>query len=160
MHQMISIPNDFQWLYPWAPIPDNYTILPSLYGEALTNWDHETGEIHSLACDTLVAELKRELPSGHVLEGLDFTTIAVDQSTHKDFLFATSDEHRPFACVHLTFIKESKPPWPWTSVFETLEAWQQEMEENHRIAEIAEIAVYDAVTEYPTEPKRQWWRFW
>lgn len=129
---MFTIPDDFEWLYPWIPIPDDYTILPSPYDDALTNCDRDTGELVAPAREILVAELKRELPDGHTLEGLDFEAVALSQVTHKDFLFATNDESRPLARVHLTFSKESKPPWPMTFVFATLTAWHEEMQQDHR----------------------------
>ncbi|QDU99160.1 hypothetical protein [Lignipirellula cremea] len=128
---MFAFPDDFEWLYPWTPIPDDYTLLTSIYDGALTNGNHETGEVFVCARETLVAELKRELPPGHLLEGLEFQAVGIYQGSHKDFVFATNDPHRPIACVHLTFVKESQPPAPSTSVFATLSEWREEMQRDH-----------------------------
>ncbi len=129
---MLQFPADFNWLYPWVPIPNDYKILPSFNDESLTNWDHETGEIYALPHETLVAELKRELPPGHQLEALEFEAVGVYELTHMDFLFVTSDEFKPLACVHLTFRKEKETPWPMSSTFDSLDSWIEEMSKDHR----------------------------
>lgn len=130
---MFQIPDDFQWLYPWSPLPGNYKLNPcSLREDPLRNWNPQLGARHFSAREALVQELKRELPPGHILEGLDFVACGLFVLTHKDFLFTTNDQQKPLACVHLTFHKESQPPWPWTTVFTSLGEWQAEMNKDHQ----------------------------
>ena len=72
----------------------------------------------------LVAELKRELTSGHVLRGQAVRAVArrVDDD---DVLFAVGDPPSMLAVVHLTWSgrREPKPEFPWTVTHPSLDAF-------------------------------------
>ena len=90
-------PSQIQWRVPWFPIP------PEL--------DAPT-----------VAELRREVPTGHVLSGRTVQTVGHRQDCD-DVLFYLGESVPQFAVVHLTYVRETLPEWPGTMLFDTLDAW-------------------------------------
>jgi hypothetical protein len=74
----------------------------------------------------LVRELARELPHGHVLDGLPVVALArrVDCD---DILFATADPAKPLAVVHLTWTgsRERDPTSPWTTLYQSWQDWAE-----------------------------------
>ena len=75
-------------------------------------------------------ELRRELPSGHVLAGLPVVARARRQD-RDDVLFELLDGSGRFAQVHLTYQAESDPRWPTTTIFPTEADWVVRMVEDH-----------------------------
>jgi hypothetical protein len=97
-----------EWLVPWHPVDD-----PALRR-------------------SLLAELQRELPKGHVLTGASLTVIGRRQD-RDDVLFALSDGR--VAIVHLTYSRERErlPDLPRTRLYETLDRFVEEaMKPAHR----------------------------
>jgi hypothetical protein len=81
----------------------------------------------------LESELRRELAPGHPLYGVGVTAIGSRQDTD-DVLFRLEDGSHRVAVVHLTWSRgcPEQPPWPATSLFESLEAWVEcGMEPDH-----------------------------
>jgi hypothetical protein len=70
----------------------------------------------------MVAELRREVPAGHVLFGRTVQTVGRRQD-RDDVLFYLGESVPQFAVVHLTYTRETRPEWPDTTLFDTLEAW-------------------------------------
>lgn len=97
-----------EWLVPWHPVDD-----PAVRRSLLT-------------------ELQRELPKGHVLTSASLTVIARRQD-RDDVLFALSDGR--VAIVHLTYPRERErlPDFPRTWLYETLDRFVEEvMKPAHR----------------------------
>jgi hypothetical protein len=82
------------WPRPWKPLP-----FPS-------GW---LGQVESLE-----AELRSELCSGHPLFQLSCRVIGWNAEDPNEFLFATDDPKIPIAFVHLTWKTEQDPNWPYT----------------------------------------------
>ena len=78
---------------------------------------------------TLEEELYRELPLGHVLEGLNVEAIGFNTKDPNEFIFRTNDETKQYAKVHLTWTKEKESLWPSTETFKTFEDWAKEEKE-------------------------------
>ena len=93
-----EVPSDLEWLTPWESIDGHG--------------------------DGLVAELKRELGANHILHGLEFVTIGrrVDCD---DVLFATSDQTKPLAVVHLIWRgnTEADQRWPSSAIHSDWQDW-------------------------------------
>ena len=94
----LRLPEDFEWPDPWEPVTDS-------------------GE-------TLVDELRRELPAGHVLSGVPAVAVA-RRTDCDDVLFATSDPSKLLALVHLTWSGqvEPDPRWPRTTLYDGWQDW-------------------------------------
>jgi hypothetical protein len=72
-------------------------------------------------------ELQSELGKGHMLYGLALRPIARADG-RDDYLFQAEDGR--VAEVHLTFAnRPERPPWPGASLFDTLEAWRKEKQD-------------------------------
>jgi len=82
--------------------------------------------IDSAVQGTFSDELRRELPSGHVLLGIDAVAIA-RREDRDDFLFIIEHPEYKYAQVHLTWSVETNPIWPSTNLFETVIDWKQEI---------------------------------
>ena len=67
--------------------------------------------------NTIVKELKKEVPKGHVLYGLDYVALAKHENSD-DYLFSVVGANAPLYSVHLTWSKESDPFWPASVQFE------------------------------------------
>jgi hypothetical protein len=67
-------------------------------------------------------ELHREMCAGHVLFGRTVVGIGYRQDCD-DVLFYLGDAPPRFAVVHLTYQPETKPQWPETSLYDTLDTW-------------------------------------
>ena len=65
------------------------------------------------------------MPAGHVLFGRKVQTIGRRQDCD-DVLFYLGESVPQFAVVHLTYARETRPEWPNTSLFDTLDAWIQQ----------------------------------
>lgn len=89
--------SQIQWRAPWGPIPSQ----------------HAGGT---------AAELQREICAGHVLFGRSVQAIGRRQDCD-DVLFYLGQNAPQFAVVHLTYQRETRPEWPGTSLFDSLEAW-------------------------------------
>jgi hypothetical protein len=76
----------------------------------------------------LEAELRRELPSGHVLHKRLVRAVARRQD-RDDVLFRSSEDEAVY-CVHLTWSVERDPEWPGTEAYanmdDFLERWPRE----------------------------------
>ncbi len=77
-------------------------------------WTNLSDQDH---CQSLKAELAREVPAGHVLFGKSVIAKAVGR--HPDDVVFQLDDGR-YATVHLTWSQESDPQMPYTLVFEDL----------------------------------------
>jgi len=76
-------------------------------------------------------ELRRELPSDHVLAGIPLSALGFRQDCD-DMLFALQDGSARVAVVHLTFQKERDPRWPATELFNSIEDFAStRMQEDH-----------------------------
>ena len=93
-------PSQIQWRVPWWPIPA----------------EQDAGT---------VAELQREMPAGHVLFGRTVQAVGRRQDCD-DVLFYLGESVPQFAVVHLTYARETRPEWPSTALFDTLDAWIQQ----------------------------------
>ncbi len=71
------------------------------------------------------AELHREMCAGHVLFGRSAAAIGRRKDCD-DVLFYLGEALPRFAVVHLTFQQETRPEWPRTSVFDSLDDWLQQ----------------------------------
>ncbi len=71
----------------------------------------------------LETELRRECKPGHPLFGVPVAASA-RRRDQDDVLFEFRDKSGRLAQVHLTYAGErEKPPFPWTILFENIEAW-------------------------------------
>jgi hypothetical protein len=78
----------------------------------------------------LEAELLREVKPEHPLFGIPLDAIARDQD---DVLFAFRDGTGRFAEVHLTWAgARERPPWPGTTLFDSLSAWAKSVRDKYR----------------------------
>lgn len=77
----------------------------------------------------LEAELRRELPAAHQLQGRPVRAVA-RREDQDDVLFRSAAEDGPVFCVHLTWSKESDPSWPSTDTYanlgDFLQRWPRE----------------------------------
>jgi hypothetical protein len=73
----------------------------------------------------LEAELRREVPDGHPLQGCSPTAIA-QRIDSDDVLFLLDGTEARYAVVHLTWRGEPEPwsRWPETRLFETMDQWR------------------------------------
>ena len=97
-------PKEFSFLTPWEEIPDS-------------------SEGRKRA-DRLLSELKREIPSNHLLGGLSLTAIATRRD-QDDVLFEIAGTEEKLAVVHLTGRKETDPRWPRTQFFTSWQQWSE-----------------------------------
>ncbi|QTN21547.1 hypothetical protein HZ992_15305 [Rhizobacter sp. AJA081-3] len=81
-------------------------------------------------CADLSAELTRELPVGHELEGISVKCLARRQD-RDDVLFELKDGSGRLAAVHLTWQVESKPPWPSAVIYSGPPEWLAAMKQHH-----------------------------
>jgi hypothetical protein len=76
----------------------------------------------------LEAELRRELPRGHLLYDRPVRALA-KRADRDDVLFRSIGEEAVY-CVHLTWTMERDASWPWTEEFKDaadfLERWRRE----------------------------------
>ena len=82
----------------------------------------------------LEAELRRELPAGHRLQGLALTAVASSRDDD-DVLFRPMSGGGPFYVVHLTWSVETDPAWPWTDAYDDMDDFlerrpREEMEDD------------------------------
>ena len=117
MSEIYELPKTFTWLSPWHPIEDERS-HPGLRGASSEE-------------PSLVKELEREMPQGHVLSGLSLKAIAYCSADPEEFLFLSNDPKKPIACVHLTWKKETNPQWPHTDIYESAEEWLAQMKREH-----------------------------
>ena len=88
-----------RWVAPWQPIES------------------------PAEADTLLAELRFELPPAHPLTGLPLSAIG-RRSDSDDVLFAVEDGSGRVASVHLTWrAAREVPPWPASSLYDDLSTW-------------------------------------
>lgn len=78
----------------------------------------------------LSAELKREMPDGHVLQGIQLTCLARRQD-RDDVLFELNDGSGRLATVHLTWQVESEPLWPSAVIYASAVEWLAAMQAHH-----------------------------
>ena len=90
------MPEDIEWLEPWRPLDDP-------------------------EAKCLEKELRRELPRGHALRGRSVRALA---SHVDDILFEISDSPTRYAVVHLTWNRETRPEWPHTVFYASLDEWR------------------------------------
>jgi hypothetical protein len=90
-------PSQIQWRVPWWPVPP----------------EHDAGT---------AAELHREMCAGHVLFGRTVQAVGRRQDCD-DVLFYLGEAVPQFAVVHITYARETRPEWPETVFFDTLEGW-------------------------------------
>jgi len=70
----------------------------------------------------IAERLKKDLPKGHALSGLELKAVAkrVDQD---DVLFEVLGGDQPLAVVHVTWQREADPRWPSTKFFRSWDEW-------------------------------------
>jgi hypothetical protein len=68
--------------------------------------------------DALERELRRELIAGHVLFGREARAIA-RREDQDDVLFMVEAPEQ-LAVVHLTYVRDTRPEFPHTMIFETI----------------------------------------
>ena len=90
-------PAQIPWRPPWQPIPPDQGAWAA-------------------------AALQREMSAGHGLFGRTVQAIGRRQDCD-DLLFFLGESGPRFAVVHLTYARETRPEWPITKLFDTLEAW-------------------------------------
>lgn len=77
----------------------------------------------------LLAELRRELPVGHCLEGLSLQALGQSEK-NDDVLFVHRGASERVYVVHLTWKTETHPDWPHTSTFASLkdflDSWRED----------------------------------
>lgn len=95
-----------------------YPARMSNYFEWDGDWQPVEGEQERTQ---LEEELRRELPSSHVLKGVG--AVALGRRWRRDDVLFRLDDGR-FAQVHLTWSVETDPRWPDTQIFATFEAWK------------------------------------
>jgi hypothetical protein len=95
----MTIPNlrEVPWREPWQAISDAYA-------------------------QNATKELQRETCHGHVLHGKEVTAVG-NRKDCDDVLFYLGHVSPKFAVVHLTYQKESRPEWPSTSLYDSIEDW-------------------------------------
>ena len=71
---------------------------------------------------TFENELRKEVPSGHVLEGVKVVALA-KRGDCDDVLFRILDGTDRVAVVHLTWSKNVSPEWPLTQFYADVQAW-------------------------------------
>lgn len=72
---------------------------------------------------TKIAErLKKDLPNGHVLSGLELKAVA-RRNDQDDVLFEVFGGDQPLAVVHVTWQRETDPRWPSTKFFQSWDEW-------------------------------------
>lgn len=121
---MFELPHDFQWLPPWSALDHEPSALA--WGELIA--ELEFGE---QVADCLVAELRREMPNGHVLKHCELAAVGRCDADPNEFLFATDSPQAPLVVVHLTWSVETDPMWPFTYTFSTLQDWIEQMNKEH-----------------------------
>jgi len=120
---MYNFPENFEWLPPWFPIKNEQSHL---------NWAPIwTISDQNQVGKSLVQELQREVPKGHLLYGLSLKAVAFCSADPNEFLFVTDDPEKPIAFVHLTWEEEKKPNWPYTRIYTSSEDWYVEMNREH-----------------------------
>ena len=115
---------DYTWPNFWKPIADmpkdsDYPHHGFLYQE-LTD---------EPVAQTLEEELYRELPLGHILEGLTVQAIGFNTKDPSEFIFKTDDKTKKFVRVHLTWTKEKDSLWPSTETYSTFDVWAKKERE-------------------------------
>jgi hypothetical protein len=95
----------------------------------LNPWSEVEGDA---VAESLRAELLREVPSGHALRGVPAVKALGYRNDQDDVAFALPDGR--VAVVHLTWTgREAMPPdHPSTDLLDSIEAFQQLMEQHHR----------------------------
>ncbi len=73
----------------------------------------------------ILAELRAEMPAGHLLYGVTVQVVAVKKLMKDVVLWLP--ESGQWAWVHLTYRQETDPQFPWCSVYAT---WQEVLEDN------------------------------
>lgn len=73
---------------------------------------------------SLDEELEAELAEGHQLHGRPARAIGRRRG-YDDFLFELRDTGE-VAAVHLTWSRPDRPPWPWSTVYPTFEAFAED----------------------------------
>ncbi len=71
---------------------------------------------------SLVEQLQRETPPGHVLHSVPVVALA-RRMDNDDVLFRLDDGTARVAVVHLTYASGSDPRWPATELFDSAAAW-------------------------------------
>jgi hypothetical protein len=72
-------------------------------------------------CRWFEEELRREVPPGHALSGIEVRAIAWIGGEFYDVLYALTDGR--VAEVHLTRAVETNPVFPCTTIHASLQAW-------------------------------------
>ncbi|PHR98986.1 MAG: hypothetical protein COA78_25550 [Blastopirellula sp.] len=123
---MFKLHPEFKWLAPWAKLDDDAD-----WAVLLDNWGQAEIESGKTIANTLVKELRREMPPGHRLEKCKLKVVARCTADHNVFLLATDDPAAPLAMVHLTWKKEKDLRWPHAELFASLEDWVTQMQREH-----------------------------
>lgn len=121
---MFTIPIDFEWLTPWIPIDE--PAQREEFGPLFADPDE-----NAAPAPTLIEELYREMPAGHVLCGMSVNVVAFCAADHNEFIFVTDNPNKPIACVHLTWAIETDPKWPHTDVYRSVDEWAVQMKREH-----------------------------
>lgn len=94
----LAPPDNLVWLEPWESADDS--------------------------ADVLVRELRRELFEEHILFSVPVVAVA-RRSNSDDVLFATTEQSKALAVVHLTWSggTEPNPLWPHTTLYSDWQDW-------------------------------------
>lgn len=99
-------PEGFRWPEPWQPLGPtealSETIVPSPDAPASQGFTFEF-------------EFQREVCLGHPLYRIECRAVARNRDHHDEFIFVTANPRMPIAFVHLTWVVESKPIYPYTA---------------------------------------------
>ena len=102
----MSVPGNIRIEEPWAALAD--------------------GPEDQALVAKIAERLKKDLPKGHVLNGLELKAVArrLDQD---DVLFEVLGGDQPLAVVHMTWKRETDPEWPWTKLYQSWDEWVEKV---------------------------------
>ena len=123
---MFTIPAEYVWLDPWHRLSADSPKIIAQFGN-----DYPEAPDTETIAKSLEDELRRELPAGHPLSGLEVKVVGFCSDDPNEFLFVTSCRDYPIACVHLTWRKERHPLWPHTDRYTSLLDWTAQMKREH-----------------------------
>lgn len=98
-------PEGFRWPGPWRPLgttdASSEVIVPQPYAPTPQDFTFEN-------------ELQHEVCFGHPLYRVECRAVARNRDHHDELIFVTANPRMPIAFVHLTWVVESKPTFPYT----------------------------------------------
>lgn len=110
----------FAWPAPWRRLDHSEISNDVIAG-------HDCAEL-AVDFTFFEAELRREVPAGHLLHGVECRAVARSRDHPDEFIFATNRPGMPVAFVHLTWAVESNPAFPYTVGYPSWVAFQEAWE--------------------------------